>query len=390
MRIGVEATCWQNTRGYGRHVRSLISALVNLDVENQYTLYMDTLPDEKSVPRAAEIHLVHSVVPAAIAASASGRRSVRDMWLMSRALSGSALDLLLFPAVYSYVPVVSRARKLVMIQDIIAEKYPQLTLPSRGARLAWKAKTTLGRSQADAIVTLSEYSRQGIIEHFRIAPTRVFATDMAADPVFRVLDVPQSTPLLESMGVGRDQRTVAYVGGFGPHKNLEMLVTVFAKLVSRSELSDTRLVMVGEYEKEVFYSQYGAIKQQIERLGISDRVVFTGYLPDEELVILLNLVTVLALPSLMEGFGLPGIEAAACGCPVVATTESPLPELLGGGGLYIDPTQPEDLELKLIRVLTSPGLREQMREAGLAAARRLTWEAAARQMMGVIETVMAR
>jgi glycosyltransferase involved in cell wall biosynthesis len=180
------------------------------------------------------------------------------------------------------------------------------------------------------------------------------------------------------------------VGGFSPHKNLETLVAAFARIASHSELSDARLVMVGEYKREVFHSYFGFIKQQVEDLGITDRVLFTGYLPDDELLVLLNLSTVLVLPSLMEGFGLPAIEAAACGCPVIATTASPLPTLLGEGGLFIDPTNAEDLELALTRVLGSETLRKRMREAGLFAASQLTWHGAARQMLSLIQKVGAQ
>jgi glycosyltransferase involved in cell wall biosynthesis len=148
--------------------------------------------------------------------------------------------------------------------------------------------------------------------------------------------------------------------------------------------------MVGEHEKEVFHSEFTRIRGRAQDLNIADRVVFTGYLADEDLVVLLNLATVLVLPSLMEGFGLPAVEAAACGCPVIATKESPLPALLGKGGLYVDPRRPEELESALDCVLRSPDLRAQMREAGLAAAGRLTWEAAAQQMMAVMQKVMAR
>jgi glycosyltransferase involved in cell wall biosynthesis len=98
----------------------------------------------------------------------------------------------------------------------------------------------------------------------------------------------------------------------------------------------------------------------------------------------------LALPSLLEGFGLPAIEAAACGCPVIATKESPLPALLGDGGLYIDPAKPADLELALTRVLESATLRQHMRAAGLAAAGRLTWDAAARRMIDVMQQVVTQ
>ena len=146
-------------------------------------------------------------------------------------------------------------------------------------------------------------------------------------------------------------------------------------------------MMVGEFAREVFHTEFAAIALAVEKLGIQDRVIFTGYLTDDDLVLLLNRSTVLALPSLMEGFGLPAIEAAACGCPVVATVNSPLPDVLGDGGLYIDPEADEPLEQALLLVLSSEDLQARMRHAGLAAAGQLTWQAAAGQLKDLIREV---
>lgn len=394
MRIGVDATCWRNNRGYGRHARALLSALVRLDSESHYAFFLDAADGAEdgaeALPPQAEARVVRATAPAAIAASANGHRSLGDMWRMSRALSDPALDLLLFPTIYSYVPVFSRARKIVMIHDVIAETYPQLTLPHPLARLFWRAKVAMGRRQADAIVTISEYSRQGIARQFNLPLERIFVVGEASDPIFRRLPDARLTPRLEALGVSPDNRTIVYVGGFSPHKNLEPLVAAFAKLARQPALSDIRLVMVGEYEKEVFHSYFSVIKQQAEEQSIASRVIFTGYLPDEELVVLLNCATALALPSLIEGFGLPAVEAAACGCPVIATAASPLPELLGEGGIFIDPHNPVELEEALARVLELESLRRRMSEAGMAAAGCLTWDAAARQMMTLIQHVAAQ
>lgn len=390
MRIGVDATSRQNNRGYGRHARALLNALIPLDQENQYTLFVDTAESGDTLPPEAEVRLVTTDAPTAVATAANGHRTARDMWRMSRAMSDSRYDLLLFPTVYSYVPVFSRAKKIVMIHDVIAETYPQLTLPSFTARLFWRSKVAIGRWQADAIVTVSDYSRQGILKHFKTAEDRVFVVGEASDPVFRRLPNPQPTEKLRKLGITGDARLVVYVGGFSPHKNLHTLVSAFAKIVGNPAFSDARLVMVGEYEKEVFHSCYAAIKRQTAELGIASRVVFTGYLPDEELVVLLNLASVLALPSLIEGFGLPAVEAAACGCPVIATTASPLPALLGESGIFVNPANQEELDAALNRVLESGELRKKMQRAGLAAAAGLTWEAAARQMMELLHQVTAQ
>src|SRR5512139_3220408 len=112
MRIGVDTTCWQNNRGYGRHARALLSALVRLDVENHYTFFMDSADNAETLPPEAEIQLVCTSAPTAIAASSTSHRSAQDMLRMSLALSVRGFDLLLFPTVYTYVPVFSRAKKV--------------------------------------------------------------------------------------------------------------------------------------------------------------------------------------------------------------------------------------------------------------------------------------
>lgn len=390
MRIGVDATCWQNMRGYGRHARSLLTALVQQDKSNQYTFFIDSDQNLETFPREAKAHLVRASAPTTLAAASDGHRSAGDMWRMSREMSRANLDLLLFPTIYSYVPVFSRAKKIVMIHDIIAETYPRLTLPGRTARLFWKAKVALGRWQADAVATVSEYSRQGIIKHFRIPADRVSVVSEASDAVFRSIESPTLTPHLRSLGLREKERFITYVGGFSPHKNLQGLVKAFAANASEEGFSDVRLVMVGEYRSEVFHSYFETIKSEIENLGLSERTVFTGYLPDEELAVLLNLSTVLVLPSFIEGFGLPAVEAAACGCPVIATSASPLPTLLGGAAVFFDPNEQEALTQSLHRVISSEERQKKMRKEGLAAAGLLTWQAAATQLLTLMQKVAER
>ncbi len=386
MKIGVDATCWLNNRGYGRHLRALMRALAAHQGEHRYTLIMDSEPPVGGLPVGCDVRVVSAGTPAAVAASAAGRRSLRDMYGMSRALSSPEFDLTLFPTIYSYVPTFGRAKRLVVIHDVIAETYPQLTIPSRAGRLFWNAKVALGRLQAHAIVTVSEYSKRLIVERFRMRPDQVFVVGEASDGPFQVLKNAEFTPTLRELGIRSGNRHVIYVGGFSPHKNLETLVAAFARVTSEKTMMDVKLVMVGDYQKEVFFSYFATVKKLVEQHQLESRVIFTGYLPDAELVVLLNLGTVLVLPSLMEGFGLPAVEAAACGCPVIATTASPLPELLGEGGIFVEPTQ-RNLEESLQEVLSCPAKREHMRAAGIAAAGALTWNSAALQMLDVFTEV---
>jgi len=382
--IGIDATAWQNNRGYGRHARALLSALVRLYPEHRYRFFLDSDDMRETLPAGVEVRRLHADAPTTVAAAANGRRSLSDMFRMGRAISREEHDLVLFPTIYSYVPVFTKAKKLVIIHDVIAEKFPQLTLPNRVSRLFWNLKVSLGRWQADGILTVSEYSKRCLVDHFGLDPKSVFVAGEANDPVFRRLESPELPKQFLDQGLRKGQQYVVYVGGFSPHKNLFELADAFARL--KDEYPEARLIMVGEYRKEVFHSYFGEVRARVESLGIADRVIFPGYVSDADLVPLLNLASVLVLPSLMEGFGLPAVEAAACGCPVIATKESPLPDLLGEGGLYMDPAKGQ-LEGMLRIVLGSESRREKMRKAAVEAAGRLTWDAAAHQLMDAIGKV---
>jgi len=387
MHIGVDATCWLNPRGYGRHARSLLSALIRMDSRNRYTMVTDSPEAVAQLPAAAQVRLVDAEKPAIAAAAFSGRRSIGDMARTSMTLSDPAFDLLLFPASYTYVPIVSRARQIVVIHDVIPETHPEL-LPRFRSRLFWRAKTWCAVTQADAIVAVSEFTRRGVLRHFGLHPDSVFVVGEAGDPVFRRIDNPRPTSRLIDLGFDPRLRSIVYVGGFDPHKNLPALIEVFAGLAASREFDGVTLYLVGDHSRNVFLSEFQSLRRLVMARRLEGRVVFTGFLPDEDLAVLLNLATVLILPSLLEGFGLPAIEAAACGCPVVATTASPIPEVLGEGGIYIDPANRRSIEAALVRVLRSESLRERMSAAGQDAAGRLTWDRAATQMLQVIHKLL--
>jgi glycosyltransferase involved in cell wall biosynthesis len=385
MRIAVDATCWHNRRGYGRHARALLRAVVRLDTENQYTLFLDSTDPAEPMPEGCAVRVNESSVPTVEAASSDGHRSLKDMARQARALSSSEFDVVLFPTIYSFVPTFGRARKLVMMHDVIADMFPKLTVPRWSSRLFWNLKVALGRMQADRLITVSNYSRDCIVKHFGTDARRVSVVSEAADPIFRRLGNAEPTAKLRELGLEGARRMVVYLGGFSPHKNLEALVAAFARTAKREDAGDPMLVMVGDTHTDAFHTCFERVSALVESLGIADRVVFTGYLSDEDVVVLLNRATVLVLPSLMEGFGLPAVEAAACGCPVIATNESPLPELLGEGGIYIEPNE-EAIASALSQVLADYALRMRMREQGMGAAARLTWDDAARQLIAVIHS----
>lgn len=387
MRIGVDATCWANRRGYGRFTRALLAAVLELDHWNEYLFFVDSDSAKLGLPDNIQIARVGAEVPTVRAAAANGRRSLHDLWATSRAISRRALDLIFFPSVYSYVPLSSRVPQLVTIHDAIPEMFPELVFPTWRSKLFWRAKSKLGCAQAHLVLTVSEYSRRCLVEKLNIARTRMRVVNEASDPCFRPLENPDGRSLYARWRLPASARLLVYVGGFSPHKNLGLLVDVFRELQQQPQFSDLHLMLVGDYEGDVFHSCYRQMVEQVRQSGLQERVRFTGHMGDDDLVVLLNLAGALALPSFSEGFGLPAVEAAACGAPVVATTRSPLPELLGEGVLAVDPEDRPGWRDAIGRVLSDAALRHRMRAAGMAAARRLSWQNSARQLLSIFEEV---
>jgi glycosyltransferase involved in cell wall biosynthesis len=300
-------------------------------------------------------------------------------------MSRYPLDVLFFPASYSFVPVFTRATKLVMFHDVTGFLYPHLVVGGWKNRLLWSWKSRLARYQADRILTVSDHSQVGLARWFGMSETEISVVGEAADPIFRKLPEPKLTNVLEQAGVRSGRRYLTYLGGFGPNKNLNRLVTAFADIADSKETADVDLVMVGPYENEAFYSTAGDLVQLVKDHGLEERVVFTGFLPDQELVVLFNLSEAVALVSYNEGFGLPAVEAAACGCPCVATLSSPLPGLLGEGGIFVDPLSVGEIKDGLVAVLADRERQARMSKVARKAASELSWQRAAGQMLELLE-----
>ncbi len=386
MRIGVDACCWSNRRGFGRFTRELLGALV-AEGGHDYVFFADrATADAATFPAGAEAVAVETSEVPTDAASAQGRRSLGDVWAMTRAVARHDLDLVFFPAVYSYVPVLNRARVVVTIHDVIADRHPEATFPNKRLLAFWKAKQRLALFQADRVLTVSEASKAALCDYFGLVPDRVgVATEAASDTFRPITPGPETAAVLARASVSPDERFVLAVGGISPHKNLGALVDAVAGLAETPATADVRLVLVGDHQGDAFHSDYARLAAQVEALGLGDRVVFTGFVPDADLAHWYNAAAVLAFPSLDEGFGLPAVEAMQCGTPVVASDRGSLPEVLGDAGRFFDPTDPDAICRALREVLEGEGVADAMRRRGIERARQFTWAEAARRTRRVFE-----
>ncbi len=382
LRIGIDGTCLGSGRGYGRFLRELLPPLLADAGGHEYVLFVD----EETARRAALpdmlVRRLQTATSQAEAASARGNRSPLDLLRMGRGVAEETLDAFFFPSVYSYFPLPWRLPASVAIHDTIPERHGRMVFPRWKNRALWWAKSRAARFQARTIVTVSEYARRQIQSRFGIAAERIFVAPEAPSSAFQPVDGPRpAAKALAARGIPDDPYFV-YVGGFNPHKNVAGLVRAFAEAaVGRG----ARLLLVGDYAGDVFHQDLANIRAEIARTGVVDRVHWTGFVPDEELRLLYAGALAAVLPALEEGFGLPAVEAAACGAPCIATRASPLPEVLAGGGFFFDPRDGRMLAEGMRRTLVEPGRRARWARAARERASALSWEATARATRAALE-----
>lgn len=387
LRIGVDAACWTSERGYGRFTRELLKAMVALAPRDRFFFFLDRRTEDGFDLQGPNVHrvAVGLSAPPAHAASAKGSRSLADMLRLSRAVARTGLDVFFCPSVYTYFPLPPRLACLMTIHDAIPERHPSLTLPSVRARLFWRLKVALALRQADLVLTVSDYSAREIADALRVRSSRIRVAGEAAAASFRPSDSPaQIAAAAASVGLPPEARWFIYVGGFNPHKDVDALVRAHAILVRESSSPPPYLLLVGPLESDVFHKEPARIREAISESGTERLVFWTGYLPDEEVRHLLSGALGLVLPSRREGFGLPAVEAAACGTPVIATTESPLPQLLKGGGRFVRPGDEHGLVEALRYFCNDAAGRRAMGAEARRRATQLRWVDGARVALDAI------
>ncbi len=376
MHVGIDASAWDNERGFGRFTRSLVEALAARDTGFRYTLLFGSAP-ERPVPEGVATVVAGARKSMSEASSGAGARAGADMLTLSRAAAGLHADLFFFPASYSFFPVLSRVPKLVCIHDTIPERYPDLIFPTKRNFRLWQAKSWLARRQARRILTVSETSARDIATMLGVPRGRIDVTTEGADATFRpIADKTRLAAARARHGIAAGDRVLVYIGGFNRHKNVLRLIEAMPAILAACP--EARLVIVGRTTGDRFWDNIDELKAGASAdARASDRIGFAGEIPDADMAELLNLSEALVFPSLWEGFGLPAVEAMQCGTPILASDRSSLPEVVGEAGLLFDPERTEDLAGAAIRLLTEPGFRDRLAARALARSRDFTWERSA-------------
>ncbi len=377
IRIGVDATCWTNDRGFGRFTRELLTALAVRNDGFSYTLVFDQPPPPGTVPAGVAVASAKTRRTLGNSAVGTSSRSLTYLWQMGRLVRAGRFDLFFFPAVYSYFPLLARVPCVVCYHDATAERLPHLLFANRLNWWLWRAKTELARLQTTRAMTVSLTSAHDVETILRIPRDKIDVVSEAADPVFRAIDDRQITATARKRyDIPEDAELLVHVGGMNAHKNILGLLKAMPDVVARQP--QVHLAIVGDLSGKGFWDNVPVLMDFAQNHpGLRSRVHFTGYVADAELVELLSGCAALVFPSLWEGFGLPAVEAMSCGVPVLASDRGSLPEVIGDAGLFFDPEDPVDITRCVLSFLADADARHTLRERALARAQMFSWDKAA-------------
>jgi glycosyltransferase involved in cell wall biosynthesis len=335
--------------GLGRYVYELVRAVLAVDTENSFIVFTKT-----PLPGIA----------------AEQRMLPKNVWLEGAHALDASLDVYIFFT--PVIPIFFRPRKaIVIVQDFAYLELPRTTLQEKALALASYLMHRRSLRIADSVVGISASTTQSVIRHFNLAPQKCVTIPIAAMPAAEPVAV-KNLP----------QHFFLFAGVLKERKNVATLIRAFARFAQTN--AEYQFLIAGKTGGAYYESLIAGARE----LGIESRVRFLGYVSDGELSYLYSKAAALVFASLVEGFGMPVLEAFRAGVPVITSNEGALAEVAGAAALLVDPRSPASIATALQRVAEDPALRRTLVERGLARAKLFSWEASARQLQALISSLV--
>lgn len=280
----------------------------------------------------------------------------------------------IFLSLGHYGPRFSKVPYVTTIFDLSYLHYPELFDKSDLYQLKNWSKYSIKNSKH--IFAISNVTKEDIIENYKVDPTKITVTYMGYN---QSLFKPQAQTAIKKVKAKYklEGDYIIYVGTLQPRKNIKRLIEAFAQINS-----DKKLVIVGK--KGWMYDQIFVV---VKKLKLESKIIFTDFVPETDLPPLLSGAELYVLPSLHEGFGIPVVEAQACGTPVIVSNTSSLPEVVGDSGIKIDPNNTKDIKEGIVKVLNDPTLASSLKEKGLKNALRFSWQKCAQETLKTVESL---
>lgn len=308
-----------------------------------------------------------------------GFRILSEQFVYPRLIKKNQIDL--YHGLHYSMPIINKTRIVTTIHDTTFFRYPQKHVWMK--RLYFKFFIKHSSIHSDHLITVSDNTKKDLISLFNTDPGKVTTTHLGVDDSFKPIDNSEMFLKIRNK-YSLPEKFILYVGLIEPRKNLQSLVEAYAKFLKISELKDNiHLILAGRWgweSKELI--------KLISDLNIVEKVHFPGYIDSEDLPFLYNMAIVFVYPSYYEGFGLPVLEAMACGTPVITSNISSMPEFVGDSGLLINPNDISSIENALRDLLSNDLLRRKLSERALKRSTEYTWKETARKTLDVYRRVI--
>lgn len=367
MRVGIDAGPIMESRGgVGRHTYHLLKALVDLKDDVEFVCYVPPgRAREQYLPPWGRHQQLRWVEAGRFALPWRGRRD----------------DLDLYHGTNFKMQTQGRCGGVVTIHDLWLDRHPEYSTKLFGQRASFYRTRRTAR-KARMVITVSQHSARDIEALYGVSAGRIAVIPNGVSEEFRPLQNPSAFADLRRRLALADARFILFVGGADPRKNHQALLQAYAR--HRARLADYCLVMVGDA-----VHRFGSIPDTARGLDLEQRVFCTGPLTTNDLQLLYAHAALFVFPSRYEGFGMPILEAMACGVPVITSTASALPEVASDAAVLVAPDDVRALADAMVRVLENEALREALKEKGQERVRQYTWEQAARRTVSVYRQVCA-
>ena len=372
MKIGIDgrAAKWYRGTGIGTYTHQLLSSLNAVDKFNDYLVF---LPDGSSLKDLNDNFKIQAV-------NTDNKGNFWDDVSFPNLLDTSNMELYHVPQNGVGLSENINCRKAITLHDIIPLRMPD-TVSDKYLKIFNDELPKL-IEYCEGIITVSKFSKQDIANEFNFPEERIFVTHLAAEEIY----IPINKVKCQNILRGKykiNNNFVLYVGGFSPRKNIIGLIEAFS-LIPSYNLDNTNLVITGK--KGISYDKY---KRRAEELKIDDKVIFTDFIPLEDLPIFYNAAEMLVYPSFYEGFGLPPLEAMACGTPVIASNVTSLPEVCFDSALLINPYDVKALSYSMERILNDKQLMLDMIKKSLIRSMNFSWNSTALGTIDAYKTMIS-
>ncbi|MBI5555107.1 MAG: glycosyltransferase family 4 protein [Elusimicrobia bacterium] len=363
MNIAIDArTISNNKTGIGNYIKNICEKLPIIDKNNIYIYYQEKLRHSlKNIPIVSVISRVLYFL--------------YDNLVFPFQLTLQKIDLYHNPAFM--LPLVNFGyKKIITVNDLGFYTFGHDFAKGWHAR-HMKMMLPLSIKRADKIVAISQATKNQVIDLFQVAPDKIVVTYLGVSEKYRV--IPSQIEVKEVLHKYRIEKPyILFVGTMDPRKNLVRLIKAFQNV--KRQKNDLKLVIVGN-KGELF-------SIELDKMVDSGDIILTGYIGEEELVYLYNGASIFTFPSLYEGFGLPILEAMACGTPVITSNVYSMPEVAGEAAILVNPESTDEISAAINRLLQDEPFRKSLIEKGLRRVREFTWEKTAQSTLAVYKEVM--